>query len=133
MDENLYFKNRAHAPSGIHIQMNIDSVFSSLKSLMLYLQDKKEYWEPNYEDDNIINKSYYDLETFYTSNGDKKLFYLLYKNNLGYFNNPEVFKNQYAAKRSEIENTKMGKSCKKIRFTMQTKWEKYHRLQLLLR
>ena len=99
------------SPSSIHIKTDIRVVFSSLKLLLEYLENKKEKWEPNYKEGIFIFKNYYDLETYFTSDNSNELYYLLYRNNLGYFNNPEPFRNKSEAEKMLMDNTKQGKDC----------------------
>lgn len=99
------------SPSGNHIKTNILEVFSTLKLLIVYLNEHRENWEPKYKEGNIVYANYFDLETFYTSDDSELLYYILYRNGLGYYNNPVVFKDESEAKIKEQELKKKGREC----------------------
>ena len=99
------------SPSGNHIRTDVTAVFSNLKLLNNFLNEHKQNLEPNYTEGNITYKNYFDLESKYLDDDFSNLYYLLYRNNLGYYNDPKIFENEVECKKKEAENLKAGINC----------------------
>lgn len=110
----IILKKYSHETSGWNT--GIEKVFTEFKKTMDYLSKNQEKWGyKKIELEGVITtiNNYFDIETSIIDKNSSELFFVVYKNSNGFYNNPKIFQNRKLAE-IEVENNFKSKTICKL-------------------
>ena len=112
----IILQKYSHETSGWTYNTGIEKVFTEFKKTMDYLSNNQEKWGyKKTELEGVITSvnNYFDIETSIIDKNSSELFFVVYKNSNGFYNNPKIFQNRKLAE-IEVENNFKSKTICKL-------------------